>query len=79
MNAVMPGFFVGEQNRRLLTNEDGSLTARGEQIINQTPFGRFGVAEELRGTLHFLISDAAGFITGVTVAVDGGFTAFCGV
>ena len=79
VNAVMPGFFVGEQNRRLLTNEDGSLTARGEQIINQTPFGRFGVAEELRGTLHFLISDAAGFITGVTVAVDGGFTAFCGV
>ena len=79
VNAVMPGFFLGEQNRRLLTNEDGSLTERGHQIINQTPFGRFGLAEELRGTLHFLISDAAGFVTGVTVPVDGGFTAFCGI
>ena len=79
VNAVMPGFFVGEQNRTLLTNEDGSLTARGQQIINATPFGRFGEAEELRGTLHFLVSDAAGFVTGVTVPVDGGFTAYCGV
>ena len=79
VNAVMPGFFIGEQNRALLTNADGSLTARGNQIIGQTPFGRFGDASELRGTLHFLISDAAGFITGVTVPVDGGFTAFCGV
>lgn len=79
VNAVMPGFFVGEQNRNLLTNEDGSLTARGQQIIGQTPFGRFGLAEELRGTLHFLVSDAAAFVTGVTVPVDGGFTAFCGV
>jgi len=79
VNAVMPGFFLGEQNRRLLTNEDGSYTDRGNQIINQTPFGRFGLAEELRGTLHFLISDAAGFITGVTVPVDGGFTASCGI
>jgi len=79
VNAVMPGFFLGEQNRRLLTNEDGSLTARGNQIISQTPFGRFGLAEELRGTLHFLISDAAAFVTGVTVPVDGGFTASCGI
>ena len=79
VNAVMPGFFVGEQNRRLLLNEDGSLTARGNQIISATPFGRFGEAAELRGTLHFLVSDAAGFVTGVTVAVDGGFTASCGV
>ena len=79
VNAVMPGFFLGEQNRRLLTNEDGSLTARGHQIINQTPFNRFGQAEELRGALHFLVSDASAFVTGVTVPVDGGFTAFCGV
>ena len=79
VNAVMPGFFVGEQNRRLLTNEDGSLTERGKQIVNQTPFGRFGEAAELRGALHFLISDAAAFVTGTTVPVDGGFTAFCGV
>ena len=79
VNAVMPGFFIGEQNRRLLTNEDGSLTARGSQVVNQTPFGRFGVAEELRGALHFLVSDAAAFVTGITLPVDGGFTAFCGV
>jgi NAD(P)-dependent dehydrogenase (short-subunit alcohol dehydrogenase family) len=79
VNAVMPGFFLGEQNRRLLTNEDGSLTARGNQIVSQTPFGRFGEVEELRGTLHFLISDAAAFVTGVTVPVDGGFTASCGI
>jgi len=79
INAVMPGFFIGEQNRRLLTNEDGSLTERGRQVIGATPFGRFGEAEELRGALHFLISDAAAFVTGVTLAVDGGFTAFCGV
>lgn len=79
VNAVMPGFFLGEQNRALLTNPDGSLTVRGHQIIDQTPFKRFGVAEELRGALHFLVSDAAGFVTGVVVAVDGGFTAFCGV
>ncbi|MEI8233360.1 MAG: SDR family oxidoreductase [Verrucomicrobiota bacterium] len=79
VNAVMPGFFVGEQNRRLLTNEDGSLTERGHQIIDKTPFGRFGLAEELRGTLHYLVSDASGFVTGVTVPVDGGFTSYCGV
>jgi len=79
VNAVMPGFFLGEQNRRLLTNEDGSLTARGNQIVSQTPFGRFGEVAELRGTLHFLISDAAAFVTGVTVPVDGGFTASCGI
>ena len=79
VNAVMPGFFLGEQNRTLLTNADGSLTARGHQIINATPFKRFGLAEELRGALHFLVSDAAGFVTGIVVPVDGGFTAFCGV
>ena len=79
VNAVMPGFFVGEQNRRLLTNEDGSLTERGHQIIDKTPFGRFGLAEELRGTLHYLVSDASAFVTGVTVPVDGGFTSYCGV
>lgn len=79
VNAVMPGFFLGEQNRRLLTNEDGSLTERGHQIIANTPFGRFGLAEELRGTLHYLVSDASAFVTGVTIPVDGGFTSYCGV
>jgi NAD(P)-dependent dehydrogenase (short-subunit alcohol dehydrogenase family) len=79
VNAVMPGFFLGDQNRRLLTNEDGSLTNRGHRIIDHTPFGRFGLAEELTGTLHYLVSDASAFVTGITVPVDGGFTAFCGV
>jgi NAD(P)-dependent dehydrogenase (short-subunit alcohol dehydrogenase family) len=71
-----PGFFLGEQNRRLLTQEDGSLTARGETICRNTPFGRFGQADELHGALHFLLSDASAFVTGTTVVVDGGFTAF---
>ena len=79
VNAVMPGFFIGEQNRRLLTNEDGSLTERGQLVVNATPFGRFGDATELRGALHFLVSDASAFVTGAIVPVDGGFTAFCGV
>jgi NAD(P)-dependent dehydrogenase (short-subunit alcohol dehydrogenase family) len=79
VNAVMPGFFLGEQNRRLLTQEDGSLTARGETICRNTPFGRFGQADELHGALHFLLSDASAFVTGTTVVVDGGFTAFSGV
>lgn len=79
VNAVMPGFFLGEQNRRLLTNTDGSLTPRGETIIRNTPMGRFGEANELHGALHYLLSDAAAFVTGTTLVVDGGFTAFSGV
>lgn len=79
VNAVMPGFFLGEQNRRLLTNEDGSLTDRGNTIITNTPFGRFGNADELFGALHYLLSDASQFVTGTVLAVDGGFVAFSGV
>jgi NAD(P)-dependent dehydrogenase (short-subunit alcohol dehydrogenase family) len=79
VNAVMPGFFLGDQNRRLLTNEDGSLTARGELIVQNTPFGRFGKAEELHGAIHYLLSDASRFVTGTVLAVDGGFVAFSGV
>lgn len=79
VNAAMPGFFLGEQNRRLLTQEDGSLTPRGETICRNTPFGRFGKADELHGALHHLLSDASAFVTGTTLAVDGGFTAFSGV
>lgn len=79
VNALVPGFFLGEQNRRLLTNEDGSLTARGETIIRQTPFGRFGQADELHGALHYLLSDASRFVTGTALIVDGGFGAFSGV
>lgn len=79
VNSLVPGFFLGEQNRRLLTNEDGSLTARGQTICNMTPFGRFGRADELHGAIHFLVSDASTFVTGTTVVVDGGFGAFSGV
>jgi len=76
---VMPGFFLGEQNRALLTNPDGSLTARGESIVAHTPFGRFGQAPELHGTLHHLLADSSQFVTGTVLPVDGGFTAFSGV
>lgn len=79
VNAIAPGFFITEQNRRLLTNEDGSFTPRGEAAIRNTPFARFGVPEELIGTLIWLCSDASKFVTGIDVPVDGGFNVFCGV
>lgn len=79
VNAIAPGFFITEQNRKLLTNDDGSFTARGQAAINSTPFGRFGVPDELIGTLIWLCSDASKFVTGVDVPVDGGFNVFCGV
>ena len=79
VNAVLPGFFLGDQNRRLLTNEDGSLTARGNTIVGKTPFGRFGAAAELHGAIHYLLADASSFVTGTILAVDGGFGAFTGV
>jgi len=63
VNAIAPGFFITEQNRALLTNTDGTLTARGNAVINQTPFGRFGEADELVGTLLWLCSDASKFVT----------------
>jgi len=79
VNALLPGFFLGDQNRRLLTNEDGSLTERGQLIIQNTPFGRFGEADELHGALHYLLSDASKFVTATVLTVDGGFGAFSGV
>jgi NAD(P)-dependent dehydrogenase (short-subunit alcohol dehydrogenase family) len=79
VNAIAPGFFITEQNRALLTNPDGSFTARGQAVIANTPFGRFGKPEELIGTLVWLCSDAAAFVTGVDIPVDGGFNVFCGV
>jgi NAD(P)-dependent dehydrogenase (short-subunit alcohol dehydrogenase family) len=79
VNAIAPGFFITEQNRALLTNPDGSFTARGHAVIQQTPFGRFGHPEELIGTLIWLCSDASRFVTGVVVPVDGGFNIFSGV
>lgn len=79
VNGIAPGFFITEQNRHLLTNPDGTFTPRGESAIRNTPFGRFGEPDELVGTLLWLCSDASKFVTGVTVPVDGGFNAFCGV
>ncbi len=76
VNAIAPGFFLTNQNRALLTNPDGSLTQRGADVIRQTPFKRFGKPEELCGTIQYLISDAASFVTGTVAVVDGGFNAF---
>jgi NAD(P)-dependent dehydrogenase (short-subunit alcohol dehydrogenase family) len=80
VNAIAPGFFLADQNRALLTREDGSLTPRGQTIIQHTPMGRFGNPEDLGGALLFLCSDrASGFVNGVVLPVDGGFSAFSGV
>jgi len=79
VNAVAPGFFIGDQNRSVLINPDGSLTDRSKKVIAKTPMGRFGDIDELNGAIQFLCSDAASFITGVVLPVDGGFSAFSGV
>lgn len=79
VNAMAPGFFLTDQNRTLLTTADGSLTARGNTIIEHTPMGRFGTPDDLIGTLLWLCSDASAFVTGVVVPIDGGFSAFSGV
>jgi NAD(P)-dependent dehydrogenase (short-subunit alcohol dehydrogenase family) len=79
VNAIAPGFFVGEQNRHLLLNEDGSLTERGATIIAHTPMNRFGTPEDLLGAAIWLISPAAAFVTGIVLPIDGGFSAFSGV
>lgn len=73
VNAIAPGFFITEQNRSLLTNPDGTFTQRGYDVIRQTPFNRMGEPEELCGTIHYLMSDAAKFVTGTVAVVDGGF------
>jgi NAD(P)-dependent dehydrogenase (short-subunit alcohol dehydrogenase family) len=79
VNAIAPGFFLTEQNRTLLTKEDGQLTTRGRQIISNTPMGRFGDPDELFGVLQWLSSDASKFVTGTIIPVDGGFNAYSGV
>jgi NAD(P)-dependent dehydrogenase (short-subunit alcohol dehydrogenase family) len=79
MNSIMPGFFLTEQNRTLLTQADGSLTARGSLVVQHTPYKRFGKPEELVGALIYLLSDASKFVTGMQLGVDGGFTIFSGV
>lgn len=80
VNAIAPGFFLTEQNKNLLTNEDGSLTERSNKIITHTPMRRFGKPEDLLGTLLWLVDEnMSGFVTGITVPVDGGFMAYSGV
>lgn len=79
VNAIAPGFFVGEQNRALLMEPDGSLTARGQQIVDHTPMGRFGEPDELAGIAVWLAGDASRFVTGTVIPVDGGFSAYSGV
>ncbi|SBV97708.1 Uncharacterized oxidoreductase UxuB [uncultured Dysgonomonas sp.] len=79
VNAIAPGFFIGNQNRAVLINPDGSLTERSEKVLAKTPMKRFGDITELNGAVQFLCSDAASFITGAILPVDGGFSAFSGV
>ena len=79
VNALAPGFFIGKQNRAALLNPDGSLTDRSQKVLAKTPMRRFGDITELNGAAQFLCSDAASFITGVVLPVDGGFSSFSGV
>ncbi len=80
VNAMAPGFFVTKQNEKLLYNDDGTPTPRTDKILAATPMGRFGESEELVGTLLYLLcNEAAGFVTGVVIPVDGGFSAYSGV
>ncbi|MGZ3776866.1 MAG: SDR family oxidoreductase [Mucilaginibacter sp.] len=79
MNAIAPGFFLTEQNRNLLTKPEGGYTPRGESVIRNTPFKRFGHPDELIGAMIWLLSDASAFVTGAMISVDGGFSVFSGV
>ena len=79
VNAIAPGFFIAEQNHSLLIQPDGSLTERGQKILDHTPMARFGEAADLVGALLWLVSDASRFVTGTVVSVDGGFNAYAGV
>jgi len=79
VNAIAPGFFLTEQNRFLLLDENENLTPRGQTIIDHTPAGRFGAPEDLLGAVFWLLSPASAFVTGVVIPIDGGFSAFSGV
>lgn len=79
VNAIAPGFFVSEQNRNVLIQPDGTYTERAQKIVARTPMGRFGKPEELVGAVCWLCSDAASFVTGTVIPIDGGFSAFSGV
>ncbi len=79
VNAIAPGFFIGDQNRKVLINEDGSYTERSKKVLARTPMKRFGDITELNGIVQFLCSGASSFITGTVIPVDGGFSSFSGV
>ncbi|MGB5437711.1 MAG: SDR family oxidoreductase [Maribacter sp.] len=79
VNAIAPGFFIGNQNRKVLINDDGSYTERSKKILDHTPMKRFGDTSELNGMVHYLLSDASSFVTGTIFDVDGGFNSFTGV
>ncbi|HBG54064.1 MAG TPA: D-mannonate oxidoreductase, partial [Rikenellaceae bacterium] len=79
VNAIAPGFFIGDQNRAVLLNPDGSLTDRSRKVLARTPMKRFGNITELNGAVQFLCSEAASFITGIVLPIDGGFSSFSGV
>lgn len=79
VNAIAPGFFIGDQNRKVLINENGTLTDRSKKVMARTPMNRFGNIDELNGTVQFLCSEASSFITGAILPIDGGFSAFSGV
>jgi NAD(P)-dependent dehydrogenase (short-subunit alcohol dehydrogenase family) len=79
VNAISPGFFLATQNRAVLVDADGNWTPRAQKVLAKTPMGRFGRHEELNGALLFLCSDAASFVTGTVLPVDGGFSAYSGV
>ncbi len=79
VNAIAPGFFVAKQNRGALVREDGSPTERAQKILARTPMGRFGDPAELQGPVLWLLSDAASFVTGAVIPVDGGFSADSGI
>ena len=79
VNAIAPGFLLTEQNRYLLQQEDGSPTLRGEKVLAKTPMGRYGEPEEMAGAVIWLCSDAASFVNGAVIPIDGGFSAYWGV
>ena len=74
-----PGFLLTNQNRYLLTKEDGSATPRGERVLAKTPMGRYGEPEEMVGPVIFLCSEAASFVNGAVIPIDGGFSSYWGV
>ncbi len=79
VNAVAPGFLLTNQNKFLLTNDDGSLTTRGNKILEHTPMERFGTPQDLISTILWLISEKSSFVNGIVVPIDGGFSAYSGV